>query len=72
MVTNSTTDTNNGRNNNNSGGGGGESGGVKLTAGQSIVANGTKLQMTYGAKSNSTLLGRYGFCIANNVEPDGE
>jgi hypothetical protein len=47
-------------------------GGVKVTAGQSIVANGTKLQMTYGAKSNATLLGRYGFCIANNVEPDGK
>ena len=47
-------------------------GGVKVTAGESIAANETtKLQMTYGAKSNSTLLGRYGFCIANNVEPDG-
>ena len=57
---------------NNSGVGGGRSGGVKVTAGQSIVANGTKLQMTYGAKSNSTLLGRYGFCIPDNVEPDGE
>ncbi len=30
------------------------------------------MQMTYGAKSNSTLLGRYGFCIENNVEPDGK
>ena len=48
------------------------SGGVKVTAGQSIVANRTKLQMTYGAKSNSTLLGRYGFCIHDNVEPDGK
>jgi hypothetical protein len=48
------------------------SGGVKVTAGQSIVANRTKLQMTYGAKSNTTLLGRYGFCIRGNVEPDGK
>ena len=68
-INDSTTATNNIRSNNS---GGGERGGVKVTAGQSIVANGTKLQMTYGAKSNSTLLGRYGFCIADNVEPDGE
>eukprot|EP00985_Skeletonema_marinoi_P031318 scaffold37618_cov241-Skeletonema_marinoi.AAC.1 len=67
-IDDSTTATNNIRSNNS---GGGERGGVKVTAGQSIVANGTKLQMTYGAKSNSTLLGRYGFCIADNVEPDG-
>jgi len=68
-IDDSTTATKNIRSNNS---GGGERGGVKVTAGQSIVANGTKLQMTYGAKSNSTLLGRYGFCIADNVEPDGE
>ena len=60
---------NNNLRNNNDGGG---SGGVKVTAGQSIVANRTKLQMTYGAKSNTTLLGRYGFCIRDNVEPDGK
>ena len=48
------------------------SGGVKVTTGQSIVAHRTKLQMTYGAKSNTTLLGRYGFCIRENVEPDGK
>ena len=47
-------------------------GGVRVTAGQAIASKRTKLQMTYGAKSNSTLLGRYGFCIADNVEPDGE
>ncbi|KAL7449020.1 hypothetical protein ACHAWC_001125, partial [Mediolabrus comicus] len=49
-------------------------GGVKVTTAQriSLPANATiPLQMTYGAKSNSTLLGRYGFCIENNVEPDG-
>jgi hypothetical protein len=28
--------------------------------------------MTYGAKGNASLLGRYGFAIPNNVEPDGE
>lgn len=50
-------------------------GGVKVTAAQRITLpiNATiPLQMTYGAKSNSTLLGRYGFCIENNVEPDGK
>jgi hypothetical protein len=50
-------------------------GGVKVTTAQAITLpiNATiPLQMTYGAKSNSTLLGRYGFCIENNVEPDGK
>ena len=28
--------------------------------------------MTYGAKWNVALLGRYGFCIPNNVALDGE
>jgi len=32
---------------------------------------GAALHMTYGAKGNAALLGRYGFCIPNNVEPDG-
>jgi hypothetical protein len=27
--------------------------------------------MTYGAKGNAALLGRYGFCVPNNIEPDG-
>jgi len=50
-------------------------GGVKVKAAQriSLLINAMiPLQMTYGAKSNSTLLGRYGFCIENNVEPDGK
>ena len=50
-------------------------GGVKVTTAQAITLhiNATiPLQMTYGAKSNSTLLGRYGFCIEDNVEPDGK
>ncbi|EJK50894.1 hypothetical protein THAOC_29994 [Thalassiosira oceanica] len=35
------------------------------------VSEGSALNMTYGAKSNATLLGRYGFCIDDNIEPDG-
>jgi hypothetical protein len=33
---------------------------------------GSTLYMSYGAKGNDSLLGRYGFAIPNNVEPDGE
>ena len=32
---------------------------------------GSILHDTYGAKGNAQLLNRYGFCIANNLEPDG-
>ena len=32
---------------------------------------GSTLHDTYGAKGNAQLLNRYGFCIANNLEPDG-
>ena len=46
-------------------------GGVKVTAAENLH-RGMKLLMTYGAKSNASLLGRYGFCIQNNYEPDGE
>ena len=28
--------------------------------------------ITYGAKGNSQLLLRYGFCLKDNVEPDGK
>jgi hypothetical protein len=45
-------------------------GGVRVTTSRSIPS-GSILQMSYGAKGNATLLGRYGFCISNNVEPDG-
>ncbi|KAL3779801.1 hypothetical protein HJC23_004735 [Cyclotella cryptica] len=48
----------------------GQGGGVKVTAARDLLS-GTNLHMTYGAKGNSTLLGRYGFCIENNEEPDG-
>ena len=46
-------------------------GGVKVMAAGNLQP-GMKLLMTYGAKSNISLLGRYGFCIQNNFEPDGE
>ena len=42
-----------------------------MTAARAL-AFGMELRMTYGAKGNATLLGWYGFCIPNNVEPDGE
>jgi hypothetical protein len=45
-------------------------GGIKVTAARHLRP-GIKLLMTYGAKGNAALLGRYGFCIDNNVEPDG-
>jgi hypothetical protein len=48
-----------------------QGGGVTVTAARHL-SPGTQLHMTYGAKGNATLLGRYGFCIENNVEPDGE
>mmetsp|Transcript_3787 Transcript_3787/g.8436 ORF Transcript_3787/g.8436 Transcript_3787/m.8436 type:complete len:816 (-) Transcript_3787:136-2583(-) len=45
-------------------------GGVRVSTSHSLPM-GSALQMTYGAKGNAALLGRYGFCIPNNVEPDG-
>ena len=35
------------------------------------VNAGKVLRITYGAKSNSLLLLKYGFCLQDNVEPDG-
>jgi hypothetical protein len=35
------------------------------------LRRGDTLVITYGAQSNASLLLNYGFCIANNVEPDG-
>lgn len=32
---------------------------------------GTSLGITYGAKANQVLLLRYGFCLDDNIEPDG-
>mmetsp|Transcript_16268 Transcript_16268/g.32972 ORF Transcript_16268/g.32972 Transcript_16268/m.32972 type:complete len:719 (-) Transcript_16268:31-2187(-) len=45
-------------------------GGVRVTS-VKWLPYGKELHMTYGAKGNAALLGRYGFCIANNMEPDG-
>lgn len=38
---------------------------------QDALSAGTVLQITYGAKGNAQLLYNYGFCIPNNIEPDG-
>lgn len=35
------------------------------------LAPGTPLHITYGAQGNGPLLFNYGFCIENNLEPDG-
>lgn len=51
-------------------GGGGVGGGVLVYTSR-CLSSGSTLRMTYGAKGNATLLGRYGFAILNNVEPDG-
>mmetsp|Transcript_30082 Transcript_30082/g.56832 ORF Transcript_30082/g.56832 Transcript_30082/m.56832 type:complete len:754 (-) Transcript_30082:508-2769(-) len=48
----------------------GGGGGVRVTTSRPL-SFGVALHMTYGAKGNAALLGRYGFCIPNNVEPDG-
>jgi len=47
------------------------SGGVQVSTAHSLTS-GSILYMTYGSKGNAALLGRYGFCIPNNIEPDGE
>lgn len=43
---------------------------VVVTAHQTFSA-GEALRITYGARSNAQLLLNYGFCIPDNVEPDG-
>lgn len=43
---------------------------VVLMAANDLMANST-IRNTYGAKGNSQLLNRYGFCIPRNIEPDG-
>jgi hypothetical protein len=50
---------------------GGSVGGGVLVYTSRCLSSGSTLRMTYGAKGNATLLGRYGFAILNNVEPDG-
>lgn len=49
---------------------GGVGGGVLVYTSR-YLSSGSTLRMTYGAKGNAALLGRYGFAILNNVEPDG-
>lgn len=46
-------------------------GGVQVTASCDIAA-GSALCITYGARGNAQLLFNYGFCIPNNIEPDGK
>jgi hypothetical protein len=45
--------------------------GIRVFTSRSLPM-GSALHMTYGAKGNASLLGRYGFAIPDNVEPDGE
>lgn len=46
-------------------------GAVHVVANQSLTKD-TVLRITYGARGNAQLLFNYGFCIPNNLEPDGE
>mmetsp|Transcript_15013 Transcript_15013/g.27224 ORF Transcript_15013/g.27224 Transcript_15013/m.27224 type:complete len:476 (-) Transcript_15013:142-1569(-) len=43
---------------------------IRVTSDASLVPN-TPLRNTYGAKGNSQLLIHYGFCLLDNLEPDG-
>ena len=43
---------------------------IEVVADRDLSA-GSILHDTYGAKGNAQLLSRYGFCIENNIEPDG-
>ncbi|CAB9522451.1 expressed unknown protein [Seminavis robusta] len=43
---------------------------IVVTASRNIET-GEKLRITYGARSNAQLLYNYGFCIPDNIEPDG-
>lgn len=45
-------------------------GSIIVSSTQEIKQSDT-LRITYGAQSNARLLLNYGFCIANNIEPDG-
>ena len=47
-----------------------EEGAVVVKSNQ-IIRKGEILRITYGARSNGVLLLNYGFCISDNVEPDG-
>ena len=47
-----------------------ENGNIDVTTTKEILKNET-IRNTYGSKGNGQLLSSYGFCIANNIEPDG-
>jgi hypothetical protein len=47
-----------------------EQGAIVVRAAETVHA-GDVLRITYGAQGNAQLLLNYGFCIPNNVEPDG-
>jgi hypothetical protein len=42
-----------------------------LVKSTSALSPGERLKLTYGAQGNAQLLFNYGFCIPNNLEPDG-
>ena len=46
-------------------------GNMVVHATRTILAQQDSLRITYGAQSNAQLLVNYGFCIPDNVEPDG-
>ena len=48
-----------------------EDGTIIVTASRDLEAN-SNVYDTYGAKGNAQLLNRYGFCLKNNIEPDGK
>jgi hypothetical protein len=47
-----------------------EQGAIVVRAAQTVNV-GDVLRITYGAQGNAQLLLNYGFCISNNIEPDG-
>jgi hypothetical protein len=44
---------------------------VVVATAHSNIATGETLRITYGAQSNAQLLLNYGFCVTDNMEPDG-
>lgn len=48
-----------------------QDGSVQVVASEDLSAD-TVLAITYGARGNAQLLFNYGFCIPDNIEPDGK
>ena len=48
-----------------------DDGSVRVVAAHDLNAH-TVLAITYGARGNAQLLFNYGFCIPDNIEPDGK